>query len=161
MPPTEGREEGGRQRVNVDESVVNYQPGEAVELTINYNPIMLKESQYKIASTRLCADQLPQSPKYEHEEIVQRPTKRRTQLGSESVAKRRRQLRKEATYRKPYVPEPTASPLGVQFGESYERPYLKDFVKKRRTKIQNEMASKVQHKSFYLPVSPLSCNSKS
>jgi Mor family transcriptional regulator len=76
------------------------------------------------------------------------------------VAKRRRQLRKDAADRKPYVPEPTASVLGVQFSEPYDKPYLKDFVKKRRTNIQKEMTCRMQNKSFYLPANPKSAKSQ-
>jgi len=76
------------------------------------------------------------------------------------VAKRRRQLKKEAADRKPYIPEPTASPLGVQFSAHYDKPYLKDFVKKRKENIQREMTFKVQNKAFYLPINPKSASFK-
>ena len=49
------------------------------------------------------------------------------------------------------MPEPTASAFGARFVESYEQPYLKDFVQKRRANVQREMTSKARKKEFYLP----------
>ena len=49
------------------------------------------------------------------------------------------------------MPEPRASPFGARFNESFEQPYLKDFVLKRRANVQREMKTKARKKEFYLP----------
>jgi len=49
------------------------------------------------------------------------------------------------------VPEPTASPFGAKFHDSYDKPFLQDFVIRRQAKIETEMRSKPFCQKFYLP----------
>ena len=49
------------------------------------------------------------------------------------------------------VPEPTASPFGAKFHDSYDKPYMQDFVIRRQAKIEAEMRSKPFCQKFYLP----------
>ena len=51
-------------------------------------------------------------------------------------AKRKIRLQKDIERAKLHVPEPRASLLGAGFHESYDEPYKKTFVKRRRMNIE-------------------------